>query len=146
MKKAILGLMVLAGAVSLASASDFGDLLPYSNEMNGAVLTSTAVPMVKVAIPTINTAPIRIDSAVNTALSTALGANYKRAALIVQVPDGAAVNCNYSLASTTQTALSGFNFTANVAPVLIPLGKSIGIWCTGTVSTASFMVGGLGYK
>lgn len=141
MKTILLG--VLMGMAVTASAADYGSLLPYSNELNGAVLTSTAIPFAAVAVS--STAATRLDTAVNAALATALGTNYKRAELQVQVYDGASVKCNYSSAVTTQAA-GGFFFTQNAAPSSFALGKAIGIWCQGVSSTATFMVGGLGYK
>jgi hypothetical protein len=148
MKKAILLLFLIAGAVSVASvpaqALDYDGLLPYSNTTDGAVLTSTAVPFAVVAVS--STTPTRIDSAVNTALALALGNNYKRAEFQVRVVDGATVTCNYSSASVSTTTSAGFAFTTSINPVGFPLGKSIGIWCQGVSSTATFIVGGLGYK
>jgi hypothetical protein len=143
MKKAILSLFLVVGAVSVASALDYTPLLPYSNETNGAVLTSTAIPFAAVAVS--STSPTRLDSAVNTALAAALGNNYKRASFSVQVADAASIKCNYSAAVTTQTT-GGFSFTTNINPVEFPLGKAIGIWCQGVTSTGTFMVSGLGYK
>lgn len=143
MKKAILSFLLVVGAVSFASALDYAPLLPYSNETNGAVLTSTAITPAAVAVSSV--APTRIDTALNTALAVALGNNYKRAEVQLQINDAASVKCGYSTAVTTQTT-GGFAFAVNATPLSFPLGKSIGIWCQGVVSTATFMVGGLGYK
>ena len=145
MKKAILSLfLVSAAAVSFASALDYGTLLPYSNELNGSVLTSTAIPFAAVAVSSV--AATRIDTALNASLATALGTNYKRAEVQVQVYDGASVKCNYSSASVSTAATGGFFFTQNAEPKAFALGKAIGVWCQGVASTATFMVGGLGYK
>jgi len=143
MKKAILVLALVVGAVSFASASDYGNLLPHSNETGSAVLTSTAITPALVAVS--STSPTRIDTALNAALLVALGAQYKRAELQVQTLDPALVNCGYSTAVTTQTA-GGFRLTVAINPITFNIGQSIGVWCQGISSTATFIVGGLGYK
>lgn len=144
MKKLILVLGVLVLMAKSAHAVDYGALLPYSNELSGVAASAVATPFAAVAVSSVT--PTRIDTAVNTALSTSLGAGYKRAELQVQVYDSASVKCNYSSASVSTAATGGFFFTQNAAPAAFAIGKAIGIWCQGVVSTATFMVGGLGYK
>jgi hypothetical protein len=143
MKKAILFVLVLMGAVSFASASDYGNLLPHSNEVGSASATAAAAIPAAVAVSSLT--PTRIDAAVNAALLVALGAQYKRGELQVQTLDPALVNCGYSAAVTTGTA-GGFRFTVAVNPITFNIGRSIGVWCQGIASTATFIVGGLGYK
>jgi hypothetical protein len=129
--------VLLAGA-TLASAAD---VLPGSNQLTPVI--AYAVTPAAVAIS--STSPTRIDTAVNTALAAALGNGYKRTEVQVQVPDSAAVKCGYSTAVTTQPT-GGFALAVNADPKSFALGKAIGIWCQGVVSTATYVVGGLGFK
>jgi len=146
MQKAIFGLAfaLVAGAVSIASAWDYSLLLPYSNELNGSVVTSTAITPSAVAVSSIS--PTRVDTALNASLATALGDNYKRAEIQLQILDAALVNCGYSATAVTTQTAGGFQFEVDKHPRSIAVGKAIGIWCQGIASTATFIVGGLGYR
>ncbi len=144
MKKFILAVALILSVLGLAKAGDYPNLLPYSNELNGSVLTSTAIPFAAVAVSSV--AATRIDTALNASLATALGTNYKRAEIQVQVYDSASVKCNYSSTAVSTGPTGGFFFTQDAEPKTFALGKAIGIWCQGVTSTATFMVGGLGYK
>jgi hypothetical protein len=142
MKQALIAsFILLAGAtLALAGAND-GGVLPGSNQTTPAVAAAATPAAVAIS----STSPTRIDTAVNTVLAAALGANYNRAEVQVQVLDGAKVNCGYSTEVTTQPA-GGFQLVVNADPKPFKLGKAIGIYCQGIVSTATYIVGGLGFK
>lgn len=144
MKKTLTFLMMaVAMAVVAPKASAECSTLLYGSNDNSSVVWSTAVTPSAVAISSLTAT--RIDADLNTALSAALGTTYSRSCLQVQVTDAAKVNCGYSAAITTQPA-AGFQFIVNQNMVDFPLGKKIGIWCKGIVSTATFIVGGMGHK
>lgn len=133
---------VMAPVMAFATeASNQYGTLPGSDQST-PVVAAAATPA---AVAISSTSPTRIDTAVNTALLAALGGNYKRAKIDVQVLDGAKVNCGYTNAVTTQPA-GGFQYVANADPKEHKIGKAMGIWCQGIVSTATFIVGGLGFK
>lgn len=134
--------LLLTSAVS-ALAVDADGLLPYSNVTDSSIAVSTGITPAAVAVSSLT--PTRIDSALNTALSSALGTNYKRAEVLIQVDDAAAMQCGFSTSVTTQTG-SGFKFLANENLVSFKLGKVIGIYCQGVVSTGTIKVGGFGYR
>ena len=135
----ILGLVVLLA--SGASALD-ADVAPYSNSSSD-VAVSTAVTPAAVAVS--STTPTRIDAAVNAGLLSTLGATYKRYSIMVQVRDPAELSCGYSTAVTTSAA-SGFRYVVNADPIEHKLGRNLGIYCQGIVSTGTVIVGGIGWK
>jgi hypothetical protein len=133
--------ILLTGATLALAGGNDGGVLPGSNQITPAVAAAATPAAVAVS----STSPTRIDTAVNTALAAILGANYFRSEVQVQVLDAAKVNCGYTTEVTTQAA-GGFQLKVDENPVSFKLGKAIGVYCQGIVSTATYVVGGLGFK
>lgn len=141
LKGLLVAILVGASVNVYAGSNSAPGTLPGSNQITPVI--AYAVTPAPVAVS--STSVTRIDTAVNTALAAALGNNYFRASVEVQIPDAASVKCGYSTAVTTQ-ATGGYSLAVNAAPLTFNLGKAIGIYCQGVISTATFMVGGLGFK
>lgn len=141
MKIKFLVLALLLSPVAVMAGERDSGVLPGSNQLTPVI--STAATPAAVAISSLT--PTRIDAAVNTSLATSLGNGYQRTKVEVQIFDAAKVNCGYSMSVTTQPS-AGFQFKADENPISFNLGKAVGIYCQGIVSTATYIVGGMGFR
>lgn len=132
-----LSLLILAASLSFSAEQD--ELLPGSNEPNTSIIVSTAITPSAVTVSSLT--PTRVDTALNSSLTTAIGANYKRASVQFQNLTSTNVYCGYS---ATLTTANGWLLSANTIYEWF-VGKSVSIYCLG-VETSALRVGGKGYK
>jgi len=141
--KTILAVLLVVGAAAAAFAgANSAEVLPGSNEISPTVAVSTAVTPVAVVVSSYGAAT-RVDTVLNAAIVTALGANGYRAGVQVQkTADSAGVYYGFNPAMTTA---SGFLMPAYPEVLSLKLGKGIAIYTIADGST-TIRVGGFGFK
>jgi hypothetical protein len=137
----VFALVCMFAAGAHAAPQNVVETLANSNELNQTVAKSTSVSPSAISVST--SAATRIDSAVNTRLTTALGAAYQRAEIIAQNTGTTNVYCAFG-ASEATTAAGFIIYPGNM--MVFKLGKHEAIYCLGETTAGTLRVGGLGWK
>lgn len=133
--------MSIGGYTAQAAAPTYVvQTAPQSNELNPVVTVSTAMTSAVSISPTVIT---RIDSAFNSAATTAIGANYQRIEITIQNNDTTNKFCGYS--ASALTTANSFKIVVG-ATWTFALGKGVALYCLNETGTGTLIVGGVAWK
>mgnify|MGYP001028557184 CR=1 FL=1 len=132
-----------AGVSFAASPVQTIELAPYSNETT-AVVTSSTGNVLGVSVSSFSLT--RVDTAINAAFSSALGANYNRAEITLQNQLTTDFYCGYSATAPIATKTNFFKIAAgDTWPWKI--GKGLPVYCFHDSTAAGILtVGGIAWK